>query len=79
MGQIFHACAYDIDKKKCCVYDADKFHANCYSFSAEVHAMHYLLRKKAYRIMWGGNYAWMNLDRFFTPARTILTQKHAAP
>ena len=54
MGQIFNACAYDIDAKTCCVYDADKFHANCYSFSGTVYSMHYLLRQKAYRIMWGG-------------------------
>ena len=56
MGQIFYACAYDIETKTCCVYDADKFHANCYSFSGAVYSMHYLLRKKPYRIMWGGQY-----------------------
>jgi hypothetical protein len=36
--------------------DADKFHANCYSYSAAVLSMHYLLRQKPYRIMWGGHY-----------------------
>ena len=56
MGQIFHACAYDIKAKTCCVVDADKFHANCYSFSGAVASMHYLLRHKTYRIMWGGAY-----------------------
>jgi len=30
MGQIFYSSAYDIETKTCCVYDADKFHANCY-------------------------------------------------
>ena len=54
MGQIFHATAYDIDTKTCCVCNADKFHANCYSYSGAVFSMHYLLRKKPYRIMWGG-------------------------
>jgi len=32
MGQIFTACAYDIENMRCCVLDADKFHANSYSF-----------------------------------------------
>jgi len=40
----------------CCVYDADKFHANCYSFSGSVFSIHYLLRQKPYRVMWGGYY-----------------------
>jgi hypothetical protein len=56
MGQIFHACAYDTETKICCVIDADKFHANCYASSGTVHSMHYLLRQKPYRIMWGGHY-----------------------
>ena len=56
MGQIFNACAYDIENRICCVFDADKFHANCYSFSGTIFSMHYLLRQKAYHIMWGGNY-----------------------
>ncbi|MCL2443231.1 MAG: hypothetical protein FWD13_07175 [Treponema sp.] len=55
MGQLFIASAYDIDSKTCCTFYADKFHANCYSYSAAVRAMHYLLRKNPYRIMWGGN------------------------
>ena len=56
MGQIFHACAYDIDTKECCVIDADKFHANCFSFSGTTVSMHFLLRQKPYNIMWGGDY-----------------------
>lgn len=56
MGQIFFATAYDIETKTCCVIDADKFHANCYSFCGIVLSMHYLLRQKPYRIMWGGAY-----------------------
>jgi len=56
MGQIFHACAYDIENKICCKVNADKFHANCYSYSGAVFSMHYLLRQKPYRIMWGGDY-----------------------
>jgi len=56
MGQIFHACAYDIETKTCCVYEADKFHANCYAHSGAVFSMHYLLRNKPYHIMWGGGY-----------------------
>ena len=56
MGQIFHACAYDIETRTCCAIDADKFHANCYSFSGAVLSMHYLLRQKPYHIMWGGGY-----------------------
>jgi len=56
MGQLFTACAYDIKTKTSCVLCVDKFHANCYSFSGGVLSMHYLLRQKPWRIMWGGNY-----------------------
>jgi len=56
MGQIFYSSAYDIETKTCCVYDADKFHANCYAHSGSVFAVHYLLRKKPYNVMWGGRY-----------------------
>ncbi|MHC6203983.1 hypothetical protein ACYULU_12415 [Breznakiellaceae bacterium SP9] len=56
MGQIFYASAYDIEEKTCCVMEADKFHANCYSYSGAVLSIHYLLRQKPYRVMWGGNY-----------------------
>ncbi|MCL2639071.1 MAG: hypothetical protein FWD48_11970 [Oscillospiraceae bacterium] len=56
MGQIFHAIAYDIENKTCCVMESDKFHANCYSFSGAVKSIHYLLRQKAYNVMWGGDY-----------------------
>jgi len=66
MGQIFNACAYDIDSKICYVYYGDKFHAECYSFSGAVFSMHYLLRQASYRIMWGGDYAALleNLSNF---------------
>ena len=56
MGQIFFASAYDIKTKECCVMDADKFHANCYSYCGTVLSVHYLLRQKPYRVMWGGQY-----------------------
>jgi len=56
MGQIFYSCAYDTETRSCCVYDADKFHANCFSFSGSVFSIHYLLRQKTYRVMWGGHY-----------------------
>jgi len=56
MGQIFYSCAYDTESMECCVYAADKFHANCYSYSGPVSSVHYLLRQKPYRIMWGGHY-----------------------
>lgn len=56
MGQIFYACAYDIETKNCCVIYADKFHANCYSCSKAVCLIHYLLRQKPYHVMWGGEY-----------------------
>ncbi len=56
MGQIFNACAYDVDNRVCCTVYADKFHANCYSYSGAVASMHYLLRQKPYHIMWGGGY-----------------------
>jgi len=56
MGQIFYSCAYDIDTKTCCVYDADKFHANCYAHSGSVLSVHYLLRQKSHNVMWGGFY-----------------------
>jgi hypothetical protein len=55
MGQIFHAAAYDLETKTCCVMDADKFHANCYSYSGVVKSIHYLLRQKAYNVIWGGS------------------------
>jgi len=54
MGQIFYSSAYDIETKTCCVYAADKFHANCYAHSGSVFSVHYLLRKKPYNVMWGG-------------------------
>ena len=55
MGQIFYACAYDTGARECCTIAADKFHANCFSYSGAVHSTHYLLRKKPYHIMWGGD------------------------
>ena len=63
MGQTFYACAYDIENKKCCIYHADKFNANCYSYSGAVSAMHYLLRQAPYRIMWGGDYVIDNISK----------------
>jgi hypothetical protein len=60
MGQIFDACVYDIENRICSVVDADKFHANCYSFSGTVSVAHYLLRQKAYHVMWGGGYVTVN-------------------
>jgi hypothetical protein len=46
--------------------DADKFHANCYSYSGAVASTHYLLRQKPYRVMWGGHYvvAEKNIGKF---------------
>ena len=41
MGQIFHACVYDIENRACNVIYADKFHANCHTFSGAVAATHY--------------------------------------
>ncbi|MCL2833855.1 MAG: hypothetical protein FWD78_11850 [Treponema sp.] len=55
MGQIFNACAYDLEAKTCCVYFCDKFHSDCYSFSGAVKTMHYLLREKPCHIMWAGD------------------------
>jgi len=55
MGQIFEACAFDIENKKCCTDYADKFQANCYSSSGPVLSMHYLLRQAPYRVMWSGD------------------------
>jgi hypothetical protein len=69
MGQIFYSCAYDIEDKICCVYAADKFHANCYSYSGSVSSVHYLLRKKPYRIMWGGHEV-LDCDEPFEFSRT---------
>ena len=64
MGQIFKACAYDIETKICCVRDADKFHANCFAHSGAVRSIHYLLRQKPYRVMWGGIYVVADLTNF---------------
>jgi hypothetical protein len=55
MGQTFTACIYDIDNMECCTVEADKFHANCYSYCGTVLSTHYLLRRKAYNVMWGGD------------------------
>ena len=56
MRQIFSACIYDIDSMTCCVMNVDKFHADCYYFSGEIAATHYLLRQKPYRVMWCVDY-----------------------
>ena len=56
MGQIYSACIYDIEDRTACVMDADKFHANCYSFCGTVAVAHYLLRNKPHNVMWGGDY-----------------------
>ena len=56
MGQIFHAVVYDVEKRECYSEEADKFHANCYSYSGAVCATHYLLRQAPYRVMWSGGY-----------------------
>jgi len=56
MGQIYIATAYDIAEMKCCTIYADKFHANCYTYSEPVVSIHYLLRQKPYNVMWGGQY-----------------------
>ena len=56
MGQIYHACIYDTNEMTAYVMDADKFHANCYSFSGTVAVTHYLLRQKPHNVMWGGGY-----------------------
>ena len=53
MGQIFDAVAYDIESMTCFRTDVDKFPANCYNKSGAVKCIHYLLRQKAYRVMWG--------------------------
>ena len=55
MGQIFWALAYDIEDREAVEMCADKFHANCYSYSGAVISMHYLLKKKPYRVMWLGD------------------------
>jgi len=60
MDQVFHAVAYDIKTKTRFTMDAGTFHANCYSYSSAVCAMHYLLRQKPYRIMWGGGNVTIN-------------------
>ena len=56
MGQIFYACAYDLETRTRCIHYADKFFSNCYAYSGAVYSMHYLLRQSPYRIMWGGDY-----------------------
>jgi len=56
MGQIFRACVYDTENRICSVVDADKFHANCHSHSGAIAVAHYLLKQKAYHVMWGGDY-----------------------
>ena len=55
MGQMFCSIAYDIDSREAVSMCADKFHANCYSYSGNVISMHYTLKKKPYRVMWLGD------------------------
>jgi hypothetical protein len=64
MGQIFHACVYDPNDMTCCVVYADKFRVHCYAHSEAVSATHYLLRQKAYHVMWAGDYAVQREDLF---------------
>jgi len=56
MGQIFHATVYNTETRKCISIDADKFHANCYSYCGIVCIVHYLLRNGPYNVMWCGGY-----------------------
>jgi len=44
--------------------DADKFHANCYSYNGTVLSMHLLLRLKPWRMMWGGNYVYGQFEKY---------------
>jgi len=60
MGQIFCASAFDAKTKTSCVMDADKFHANCYSYCGTVFSIHYLLRQKPYNVLWGGHHVVIN-------------------
>lgn len=68
MGQIFSAIVYDTEDMVCSVEYADKFPANCYSFSTVVCIAHYLLRQRPYRVLWGGDYVTIddNLKYFKT-------------
>jgi hypothetical protein len=53
--------------------DADKFHANCYSFSGTVSVAHYLLRQKPWRVLWGGGYVVLdNVIADFTRTEDLL-------
>jgi len=53
--------------------DADKFHANCYSYSGAVMTMHYPLRQKPYRVMWSGNYVELDHDlKYFSRFEDLL-------
>ena len=64
MGQIFRATVYDTEKRTFSYEDADKFHANCYSFSYAVCMTHYLLRQSAQHVMWYGDYVIAGVDKF---------------
>lgn len=57
MGQIFYSTVYDVKTRECISYEADKFHANCFSFSGAVKSAHYLLKDFAKRVMWYGIYS----------------------
>ena len=52
---MFRAVAYDVDSREAASIFAGKFNENCYSDSEAVISMHYLLKKKPYRIRWLGN------------------------
>jgi len=82
MGQIFYASAYDAKTKECCVMDADKFHANCFSYNGTIISIHYLLRQQPYNVMWGGHYVVLNnrikqftREEYLLGLSTYLTKK----
>ena len=56
MGEIFDAAVYDIKSMTCFRTDVDKLFANCYAYSGAVICIHYLLRQKPYRVIWGGHH-----------------------
>lgn len=74
MGQIFNATVYNTKSRECFVEDADKFHANCYSFSTVVCVTHYLLRQAPYNVMWYGHYTVLNnaIEKFLSSDDTLL-------
>jgi len=61
-SQAFCAVAFDFETNECCTVFAGEFYDTCCSYNNYIVPIHYLLRKKTYRLMWCGNYLYQDYD-----------------